>query len=151
MQLSLQDAVKKYGSIVDGKWADESKWMVIYSLPDYVQVINQITKQLQKHIYCNKDIIPSLNLVFQALKDNNCLDELKTFSGCFIIRDVRGMPGHPSTHSYGLALDWRADEMPLGANSLFSDAYVKCWKDNGWTWGGDFKRKDPQHVSFAWE
>lgn len=153
MILSLQDAIKKYGDIVNNKWADEAKWMILCQLPDNIAQfwINSVTNSTFKHVYINKDAKDAFLKALQNLTDRGFEHELKTFDGCFMIRDVRGMPGHPSCHSYGLAIDLNAKENPLRGESKLSSGFVQCWKDAGWTWGGDFSRKDPQHFSYAWE
>ena len=150
---SVQDAKSRYGEIINGVWADEAKWMVMFTPPSWfsLQVINSATGKPTGRIYMNKDLVEPLTDALRNLVMAGCYEELKTFGGCFIIRDVRGMPGKPSTHSYGLALDFNEQEMPLGAASKWSDAFVKAFTDAGFTWGGNFKRLDPQHFSLAWE
>jgi len=148
---TLAEANLKYGVIENKIWADEPKWMVLLKIPKEISVVADYTTKIQTKIYLNKDIIDPLNQVFTNLIKNNLQKELKIFSGCFCIRDVRGFPGILSAHAYGLALDWRGSEMPLGANSLWTPEFVKTWKDIGWSWGGDFSRKDPMHFSYCWE
>jgi hypothetical protein len=46
-------------------------------------------------------------------------------------------------------LDFNAKDNPLGGKSTWSEAFVRCWTDVGWIWGGDFKtRLDAMH--FQW-
>lgn len=154
MILSLEDAKKKYGEIVNNKWADESKWMIVLQLPDNIAQfwINSATNSTFKHVYINKDAKEAFLKALQNLTDRQFEHQLKTFDGCFNIRDVRGLPGHPSCHSYGLAIDLNASENVLGQTPRLSPEFVKCFTDAGWTWGGTFPRKDGMHFSVnAWE
>ena len=152
MKQSLLEAEKRYGKIIDGKWSDESKWMVVYTVPLEVSkvLINSSTGKSTNKIYCNKDLVPILNQAFKNVINRNLLQELKTFDGCFMIRSVRGATS-PSTHSYGLAIDINKKENELGHTPLMSPELVKCFTDAGFTWGGKFKRMDGMHFSSAWE
>lgn len=152
MRLTLDQAIARYGKIENGKWADETKWMISHPLPDFVTGwINSATGAPAHKIYCNKDLAPLLDQALTNLRDRGLLSELKTFDGCFLIRDVRGLPGHPSTHSFGLAIDLNASENKLGETPKLSPEFVKCFTDAGFSWGGNFTRKDGMHFSAAWE
>lgn len=150
---TFEDAEKRYGKIENMKWADEAKWMVLLAVPDAIKatVKNSLTGKPLEKIYCNKDAAESLKKVFNELISTKHHTEIKTFDGCFNIRYVRGSTDKLSTHSYGLAIDMNAKDMPLGSESKWTKGFVEIWKKNGWTFGGDFKRLDPQHWSYCWE
>lgn len=150
---TLQEAIARYGSIKNCAWAYEAKWCSVLLVPEDIAVgwINSATGKPTRKIYCNKDMQPALLQSLQNIKDRNLLSELKTFDGCYMIRGVRGKPGALSTHSYALAIDINAKENPLGGPSVLSSEFVACWKDAGFDWGGDFRRTDPMHHSWAWE
>jgi hypothetical protein len=147
------EAEERYGKIENGKWADEGKWMVVYKPPVWFQsqVINSATGKPCTKIYMNKDMVPAFEKAIESVFTRNLIQELKTFDGCFMIRDVRAIPGAKSTHSYGLALDINATENPLGKPPTMSSELVACFTEAGFTWGGHFKRKDGMHFSYAWE
>lgn len=151
MRLSLPEAVQKYGPIVNGVWEDEVKWCIKVFTPKELKWVNSITRQVVEHIYCNRDIASALQQALQNVVDRCLIDELKTFDGCFMIRDVRGLPGQTSTHSYACAIDINAAENRLGEKPKLSDALVKCFTDAGFSWGGSFHRVDGMHFSLAWE
>lgn len=153
MIITIENAKTRYGEIKDGKWTNESKWMVICVIPDNISTIwiNSASGQPTRRIYINKDAKEPLLKALQNLKDNKLENELKTFDGCFNIRDVRGEPGKPSCHSFGLAVDLNAKENGLGKTPKLSKEFVKCFTDAGWTWGGNFKRLDGMHFSYGWE
>jgi len=147
--MTQKEAEERYGKIVDGKWSNEAKWMMVQVIPaEYgASWINSATGKPVTKIYINKDMSPMLMKALALLKASNLLSELKTFDGCFNIRDVRALPGQQSFHSWGLAIDINAKENPLGKPPVLSNAFVKCFTDAGFTWGGNFKRKDGMHFS----
>ena len=153
MVILLKDAKLKYGEIVNGKWVNESKWMVVYKPPQWFQdkVLNSASGKPCKSIYLNKDMLKPLDLALADIKALGLDSELKTFDGCFMIRSVRGDPNSPSTHSYGLAIDFNAKDNPLGGVVQFSEQFLNCFKSHGFACGANFKRKDGMHFSFAWE
>jgi hypothetical protein len=153
MIISFEDAQKRYGEIINLHWANEAKWMVIAQVPDVLSNlwINSATGQPTRHVYINKDAKDPLLAALQNIINAQLEHELKTFDGCFNIRDVRGVPGKPSWHSYGLAIDVNAKDNVLGQTPKLSPEFIKCWTDAGWTWGGNFGRKDGMHFQVVLE
>ena len=149
--LTQEQAKARYGAIVDGKWQDEAKWMVVYQTPQwFIDIVtNSATQQPTKKIYMNKDITQAFGKALENLHSSGCYKELKTFDGCFQIRDIRGVPGQLSTHAYGLAIDFNAKENGLNKEPKLSKEFVECFTKEGFKWGGDFKRKDGMHFQFA--
>jgi hypothetical protein len=148
------EAIKRYGEIKDGKWANEAKWCSMMAVPEEIAKnwINSVTGKPIKKIYCNKDMQAPLMRALYNLKEQNLLGELKTLDGCFNIRDVRGAPGKASCHSYAIAIDINAAENGLGTIGKFSHGFVESFLREGFNWGGHFmSRKDPMHFSFGWE
>ena len=152
MRLSYAQAVARYGSIVDGKWADEAKWMTMYKTPAWFakRVTNSVTKKPCERIYANKDLVSLLNKALILVETRNLCHELKTFDGCFQIRNVRGKNNALSAHSYGIAIDFNAAENPLGGSITFSKEFLDCFREAGFTLGADFARKDGMHFSLGW-
>lgn len=150
--MNLQDAIDKYGPIINGVWENETKWCSVLQVSPYIgqHWINTASGGPVTKIYCNKDFQEPLQNAFVMIKSNGLLGELKTFDGCFGIRDVRGEPGITSAHSYGIAIDINAAANPLGGPSTLSPELVKCFKLNRFVWGGDFGRCDPMHFSLGW-
>lgn len=145
-------AVARYGPIVKGKWLNEHKWMTIFKVPQTIAkaLLNRATNKNTNYIYCNLDLVEPLLKSFNLIIANNLISELKTFDGCFCIRAVRGSTAL-SSHSYGLAIDINADDNKLGSTPLIPANLVRCFKDSGFSWGGDFKRLDGMHFSYCWE
>lgn len=155
-EITLEDAVKRYGAI-DFRtkvWPQQKEWLEVLSLPSELLLPTwkiASTAMPVRHIYCNKDITHGILQGIYNIKEAGLQEELKTFDGCFNIRFVRGTTNEPSTHSYGLALDLNAVENPLGGPIALSSGFISCWKSAGFSWGGDFKRVDGMHFSWAWE
>lgn len=142
---------KKYGSIENGIWSNEAKFCRFVQIPDEIggSWINSLTNHYVEHIYCNVDMADALLEALENVRDANLLKELKTFDGCFHVRDQRGCPGVCSAHSYALAIDINASENEMGHPTSFSPEFIKCWTDAGFKWGGSFKRVDPMHFSWV--
>lgn len=130
--------------------------MTYYYVPKEFGIIN-----LPKRIYMNKD----MKIVFHQALTNvfsyGIQNDIKSFDGCFNLRPVRGYEDeyrkalidnnveeaikYLSKHSWGMAIDINAYENQLGQEGKMSEHIVRSFKDAGFIWGGDFKRKDPMH------
>jgi hypothetical protein len=99
-------------------------------------------------IYCNKDLVSPLKSAFANLIHREYIDELKTWDGCFSIRQIRGS-NSMSLHSWGIAIDVNAAENGLGKEPKLSFGFVKCFTDVGFDWGGYWKRKDGMHFQLS--
>lgn len=139
-------ALKKYGD------PEKQSAMILWDVPGYLEI-----GVIPKRIYCNKDLIVPLAAALQALITTGHVKELKTWDGCFNIRKKRGLKS-TSLHSWGLAIDLNCSDNPLGktyeqliaeGKKPFSEGFVKCFTDNGFTWGGTWKRKDGMHFELS--
>lgn len=81
--------------------------------------------------------------------------KLHVFSGCWNIRSKRG-GSTASVHSWAMAVDIAAPWNGLGKTpgynkySFTNDSLiVKAFKEEGWIWGGDWKRADGMHFQAA--
>ena len=137
--ITSDDCYKKYGNP-----DQENACMTTWSLP-----ANLIQGKIPKRIFCNKDMITPLTLAFVQLITTGAINELKTFDGCFCIREIRGVTGKMSLHSWGVAIDFNASENGLGQVPKLSAEFVKCFTGTGFDWGGNFKRKDGMHFQLA--
>lgn len=130
-------ALKKYGQ--PELLATQSKHMVLWDVPTELEI-----GLIPKKIYCNKDLVGPLSQAFKNLIGTGHVNEIKTWDGCFNIRKVRGGKSM-SLHSWGIAVDINAFENGLYQVPKLSQGFVKCFKDAGFYWGGDFKRLDGMH------
>lgn len=120
-----------------------NKNLVLWDVPTELEI-----GVIPKRIYCNKDLIKPLEAAFKALIATGCVNELKTWDGCFNIRKKRGLSSM-SLHSWAIAIDVNAFENGLGVTPKLSPKFVKCFTDNGFDWGGTWQRKDGMHFQLA--
>lgn len=123
----------------------ERKWMVLYDVPED---INAKIKTIPNKIYCNKDLVVSLELALRNVIERKVASEIITWDGCFNIRKKRGLNSH-SLHSWGIAIDINAAWNGLGKEPTMSKELVKCFTDAGFDWGGVWQRKDGMHFQLA--
>ena len=131
-------ALKKYGQP-----SASNPNLVLWDVPTELEI-----GIIPKRIYCNKDLIEPLKKAFKALVDTGHVKELKTWDGCFNIRKKRGLSSM-SLHSWAIAIDVNAFENGLNQTPKLSAGFVKCFTDNGFEWGGTWKRKDGMHFQLA--
>lgn len=150
--MTPQEAISRYGIIVNGVWDNEGKWCSVLRIPDDIAArwVNSSTGKPTNKIYCNIDIQGPLLQALFNLSRKNLLGGLKTYDGCFYIRDIRGCTGRVSAHSYGIAIDINAEENELGTHGNLSKDFIVCFTDCGFKWGGAFDREDPMHFTMGW-
>ncbi len=104
----------------------------------------------QAKLYVNKDMAGSLLLALAAAA-NACPDYQIRTIGCWNPRFKRANGKELSVHSWGLAVDLNADTNPMG-DKLVTDmpaGFVAAFKDQGFTWGGEFSgKKDAMHMQW---
>ena len=136
--VTSQQALKKYGS------PELERSLTLWDVPSELEI-----GSIPKRLYCNRDIVGPLSNAFHNLISRGFVNELKTFDGCFNIRKKRGLSSM-SLHSWGIAIDVNAAWNGLGTRGNLSSGFVKCFKDAGFEWGGDWTgRSDPMHFQLA--
>lgn len=155
--LTREAAIERYGG-VDlsgvGHWPDCNKWMTLINVPRgaFPNFTIMDTKIPVTHMSVNKDIAVPLWRAFELLIERGLNEELKTYDGCQNIRLIRGSRTELSAHCWGLAIDLNAATNRLGYRGDMRIEVVECFTLQGFSWGGEFKRLDPMHLSFAgWE
>ena len=127
------------------KYGDPTKEsnMVVWDVPTELEI-----GIIPKKIYCNKDLVAPLTKAFKNLIATGYVKELKTWDGCFNIRQKRGLSSM-SLHSWGIAIDVNAAWNGLNKTPMLSAGFVKCFTDAGFDWGGTWERKDGMHFQLA--
>lgn len=149
---SLFGPIYKHDEWAAPSWENEGKFMVLCVLPEgFEKWINTATGKSVKHIYMNKFMRDAFLQALQNARDAGLCGEFKTFDGAFQIRDVRGVPGKVSAHSYGLAFDMNAKTNALGEKGDMNPKLVEIFEKQGFIWGGRFKRLDPMHWQYVLE
>ena len=131
--LTSTECVSRYGD------ARKESNMVLWDVPSELEI-----GVIPKRLYCNKDMLIPLTLAFKALISTGYVKELKTWDGCFNIRQKRGGVTQ-SLHSWGVAIDVNAAWNGLGKTPTLSQGFVKCFTDNGFDWGGTWSKPDGMH------
>lgn len=122
---------------------EKQKNMIVWDVPTHLEI-----GVIPKKIYCNKDMVAPLQKAFENLINTGRVKELKTWDGCFNIRKKRGLSSM-SLHSWGIAVDVNAFENGLGKEPKLTKAFVKCFTDAGFDWGGVWVRKDGMHFQLS--
>jgi hypothetical protein len=130
-------ALKKYGP------PEKELHMTLWEVPAHLWA-----DPLPKKIYCNKDLVKPLLSAICELHATGHIKELKTWDGCFNIRNKRGLASS-SLHSWGIAFDVNAATNGLGKEPTLSAGFVKCFTNNGLEWGGTWRRKDGMHFQLS--
>ena len=99
-------------------------------------------------LYCNKAILAPLEAAFRLLIARGLASELVEWGGCYNFRAQRGGRSL-SLHSWGIAIDVNPKTNALGKTPTLSPAFVACFKETGFDWGGDWKRRDGMHFQLA--
>jgi hypothetical protein len=137
--ITSAQALKRYGD----PRTNEAKHMVVLNVPS-----DLLIGTVPRRIYCNRDLVMPLLQAFTNLRDRGLSDELKTWDGCFNIRNKR-TGSTLSLHSWGLGVDANAAWNRLGKPPTLSPEFVKCWTDAGFDWGGHWKHPDGMHFQLA--
>jgi hypothetical protein len=161
--LAKQESVNRYGKIENRVWPNQDQWIVDYQLPEDMEVYleagsynsssftyDKKTRKISA-FKINKDVTPQLDKAIENLRLVGKLSEWKEMRASLAIREVFGVAGSLSTHSYGLAIDINPTTNKWGEAPSLSNDFVKSFTDAGWTWGGYFSKKDGMHFSLAWE
>jgi hypothetical protein len=137
--VTSQQATNKYGEP-----SQDNPHLILWDVPAELEI-----GIIPKRIYCNKDMVVPLSNAFRKLIDTNCVDELKTWDGCFNIRKKRGL-NSMSLHSWAIAVDVNAFENGLNQEPKLSKEFVECFTSSGFDWGGNWKNPvDGMHFQLS--
>ncbi len=142
---------------------DEGLYMTLWKVPDW---ITKHIETIPKRIYCNKEMIVPLEAAFHNVLEAGLADEIKTWDGCFQVRPIRGYEKrvqklldagevkkamiYMSIHCWGIAFDINAAWNGLGKEPKMKPELANCFKEAGFDWGGDWKRKDGMHFQLSY-
>lgn len=142
--VGLDEIIHTFGAVDDPEF--ESKYILPFILP--YPLFYEGTKVAKAR--CHKLIVDNFLKAFEDIKGAGLQDQVKNYSGIFARRSIRGFGSHPSTHSWGIAIDLEADKYPLGSSQRFPNPVVDIFRAAGFFYGGDFQsRKDPMHFQFC--
>lgn len=140
----LDEIIDVFGSLDTPNF--EAKYIEAFTLP--YPLFYEGTKVTRAR--CHYLIVENFQQAFEKIKNAGLQEQVKNYSGIFNNRPIRGESKHPSTHSWGIAIDLEADKYPLGSTQRFPDNIVKVFEDAGFFYGGNFvSRKDPMHFQLC--
>jgi hypothetical protein len=147
------DFYNKFGDPFKKKFINS---LVIWDVPAELEI-----GFIPKRIYCHPLLIKPLEQAFKNLIERGCVNELKSWDGCWNLRTIRGYEKkyealiaagkflealvYLSIHCWACAIDVNAAENGLGKKPKLSAKFVKCFTDAGFEWGGNWKRPDGMH------
>lgn len=137
--IRAQDCIVYFGN----PQSHEKNFMVMWDVPAELEI-----GVIPKRLYCNKVMVEPLTKAFKNLIETGHVSELKTWDGCFNIRNVRGRTS-PSLHSWGVAIDVNAAWNGLGKAPTLTSGFIKCFTDAGFDWGGLWGRPDGMHFQLG--
>jgi hypothetical protein len=99
-------------------------------------------------VYGHKVLEAPLREAFANVCNRGLAHELKTFDGCVCVRPKTSGNGW-STHAWGIAIDVNAARNGYGVRPTLSKAFVACFTEVGFEWGGSWRTPDGMHFQFA--
>ena len=147
--ITSAQCLKKYGdpNLLETQTKNFEVWIVPNEIQEafkHVRFSAVGTIGFPKKIFINKDFCSTLENALKNIIRRGLAHELKTWDGCFIIRNKRGLQSL-SLHSWALAVDVNAFENQLNQTPKLSSEFVRCFTDAGCDWGGTWTRKDGMH------
>ena len=129
----------------EGQPTTKNKNIQLWDVPSMLEI-----GQLPDRVYCHKAMVGPLTKAFQNIVDRGLVDQIKTWDGCFNIRQKRGASSW-SLHSWAVAIDINAAWNGFGAKPTMTKALVKCFTDAGFDWGGLWTKPDGMHFQLTQE
>lgn len=134
------------------KWESENLTTVL--VPFKITYDSRPVTRIRIHKKCADSLLRVLNAIHVAYdKDQRQLDAtgITIYGGAYNFRLMRGI-NRLSMHSWGCAIDFDPARNGLGdstPNFANHPKILKAFKDEGWTWGGDWSRPDGMHWQAA--
>ena len=133
-------------------WEDANLTRVV---PPWQMVLAWDASKPVKSILIHKKCAPSLATVLQSIWEYCGRDQFKIevarahlYGGAYNFRLMRGS-SRLSMHSYGCAIDLDPEHNAFGSAPTMAPQIVKAFEDQGWVWGGLWKKPDGQHFQAA--
>ncbi len=142
--VGLDQIIETFGSLDTPDF--ETLYIETFTLP--YPLLYQGTKVTRGR--CHHLAIENFQAAFEAILSAGLQAKVKNYSGIYNARPIRGQNAHPSTHSWGIAIDLESETYPLGSTKRFPDKIVQIFGNAGFFYGGDFvSRKDPMHFQLC--
>lgn len=140
----LDEILATFGRIDDPRF--EAQRIVLFTLP-YPLIYDGIQVTRSR---CHKLLVENFQQAFEAIKKQGLQGQAERYGGIYARRSIRGFGSHPSTHSWGIAIDLEPQRYPLGSKKRMPKEIINAFESAGFFYGGDFQsRRDPMHFQFA--
>ena len=143
---NIYDFIRDDGT-VDPRW--EAQNIVRVELPFAIPLDWDPTKSASG-IRCHRLLAPLFIEVFQRIVDTGLKASVKTYGGCYQFRAKRN-GSKPSTHSWGIAIDFNVSTNAMGTPGDMDLRLVALIEGIGFVWGGRWSGtgKDPMHFQYC--
>lgn len=147
-----RDCIAFYGNPASAGWLQANTVSVL--CPWELHVGAALTSHITIHKKCAESLGRVLNNIWAACgKDTKQIQAFRydRYDGSYNFRPMRG-GSQMSMHAFACAIDWdAADNAFHSTHHLFTDQslLVTKFKDEGWSWGGDWHSPDAMHVQAA--
>ncbi len=99
-------------------------------------------------VECHRELIEPLRAAMQELIERGAEHVIEDYAGCWVPR-TSGSSGPPSSHAWGVSIDFNARANPYGAPPDQPDVLVEVMSEHGFLWGGDWDVPDAMHFELA--
>lgn len=142
--VGLDAIIHTFGSLDDPDFVKNN--IVEFALPYPLLYDNTFVYKTLAH----KLVVPAFKDVFTAIADAKLQDKARHYGGIYAPRGIRGHISHPSTHSWGIAIDLNPVTNPLGKPGDMDPQIIDIFKAHGFFWGGNFtSRLDWMHYQYC--
>jgi hypothetical protein len=152
----LQGIIETFGNIydyirddgtIDPRW--ESELIVRVPLPFPVPLDWDPTKSATG-IRCHGALAPLFEETFRRLVAEGLQSTIQTYGGCYNYRAKRS-GSKPSTHSWGIAIDFNCRSNGMGTAGNMDPRLVTLLESMGFQWGGRWlgRSQDPMHFQYC--
>jgi hypothetical protein len=122
----------------------ENKWITCWDVRERFPWFPKKDIEIHKHFK------PMLESAFRDLVLFDLYREIKTFDGCFKLRNITGSKSVLSLHAWGAAIDLNANENVHGSVGKWSPEFIQIMVNNGIYCGQNWiGRKDPMHFAMV--
>lgn len=161
--VGLEEALKRYGDPRPAPAVWKSQNLVEAKVPEGLRLTG--SSRPVSRIACHRLVKGALERALSKVAERGLTQFLTTFHGSWVIRNVRGSVGLTtggsvelttgrstlSIHALGAAFDFNLEGNELGNPRPAMDRpVVACFEEEGFEWGGRWRRKDGMHFQLVW-
>jgi len=120
----------------------------VYDLP-YPMQLSWNKSIMVRKICCNQAVRKSLLSCLELIRNKLGMERIRKtgldqFGGCYCFRPRRRSHAL-SVHAWAAAIDLNPMENDPGSKGNIPEEAVTIFEEEGWNWGGRWKKSDPMH------